>query len=229
MPKFAVVETTDPPLSPARLQLRHRNEQFASAITDLERDRVPEKRLMAVVAELDEAEAELQRLRTEDERILGEWLGSGDDTPRPTASDATLECEQRLRRLRVDGDAARKMLPTVQDAVQHAAERARDLGQARKDARCMAAVDAAHSFASGVFLPALNAMLASEAPLIALRDELFALGREGGPGSAAHQCAMQVDEIRLRAKEAAGAPRNPEAARRLLEALLHDPAAEFGA
>jgi hypothetical protein len=109
----ALALVAEPPLSPARAELKRLQSEFAAAVAEHEQARRPEARLIEAIAARDSAEAELGKARAADEQRLAEWIGAGCDGERPAASDETIDIERTLPQLRADGAAAETALPLV--------------------------------------------------------------------------------------------------------------------
>jgi hypothetical protein len=115
--KLEVANAARSQLTSVRAELGRLIQQLADARGDLERAATPVRRLDAVLAELDRAEAELTALRATDEGELAAWLTAGAGGARPAASAATLAAEQRVGELIRDGGAAHSRLPALQNEV----------------------------------------------------------------------------------------------------------------
>jgi hypothetical protein len=231
MAKLAVViDDTPPPLSGARAELRRATEQLAAASHALAEAQGPERRLSAVVAELEAVELELAGLRAEDDKQLGAWLANGDVSAiRPSPSAATLAAETKLIALQRDAGAAKAALPVATDRVQRATEAVGRLNSVRLRAVWECAVAEAARYADEVWRPMLTEGLRVSAPLHSLRDELTKIGRSGvDPDPAVIGAAMRVDEIIRETRATTGAPPDPAAGCRLLAALIDDATAELG-
>lgn len=226
-PLKVVPKPQSEPISPVRQELRRLNAQVKAAQQELERLRAPERRLQAAIGEHEAAVAELSGLRSEDDRILGDWLAGGAQGARPSVSEQTIECEQRVARLARDASAAQQALPAAVEAVQRASEGMGRLHRQRDDALYRAVVEAAETYASGPLLEAHNAALRHDAVLQGLEAELFDIGNRSSGGSPAQQAAIAVAEIRRGARDRAGVPYDRTAARKLLAEITNDPDVEL--
>jgi hypothetical protein len=214
-------------MSPAREELRRCIEQLVAARADLARAQEPAARLDRMLADLTNAESELAALRTEDERILGEWLAAGAAPPRPSVSDATLMAEQRVAQLSRDGGAARSALPELNAEVARCSEAVGAISHQHRSATWRASAEEAARYAEEAWLPAMCAAVAASAPLESLKAELHSLGRGADPDPAALSAMAEVDRIIQETRAAAVAPSDPTAGPRLLAALAHNPGAEL--
>jgi hypothetical protein len=128
-----------------------------------------------------EADAKLQSLRQADQVELGRWIASGagatgDSRPEPSA--ATLSAERDLALAAVDADAARSALPALNDAWHAATERVRAT-DARRDEAVFAAAAAIARERAVELRRRVLAVLAVEAELTSVADELYSIGRRG--------------------------------------------------
>jgi hypothetical protein len=209
-----------------RTRLAAASRELAAATAALERAQQFASRLSTVIGEVSRLEAELATLRTADEARLGAWLAEGSGEPRPQPSDAIEEAETRVAVLAADAAAARAALPAAEQTFHRRAEFVRTLQRQRDEAICAAAVEAAHKFAAGHHT-ALTEALEREARLRGLRDELLAWGNRTGAPAAALAAAAQIADLIATTKRSASATLNPDAGRRLIEALAADPDAEL--
>jgi hypothetical protein len=218
--------TAASPRSAVRARLAAAIDELAAAGAELAAAQEPASRLAAVIAEAADLEAELATLRAADESKVGAWLAGGSRDPRPEPSPATAAAEKRLAALTGDAGAARTALPAAERAFQHCAQRVRELQRCRDAALCGAAIDAARDFA-GAYRAALTAALERAAALHGLRDELLRRGNHADAAPGALDAAARVGELIAETKRTAAARNNPEAARRLLAALVANPDARL--
>jgi hypothetical protein len=204
-------------LSPARDRLRAAITALAAAQDNLEAATTPVRRLDAVLAEAERLNRELAATRDEDEAALGRWIAEGSvgDRPRPSATTAGFNASRG--ELALEARAAASALPAARAAQEAAIERVR-LAAAERDAALHAVAVEAAAAAAGELTEALNRALTVEAKIHSVREALSAQTN----GLAAGE---KINAALRQAKGAPGVPRNPDAGRRLLDLLAHDPAA----
>jgi hypothetical protein len=226
--KLAIVKTAKPQLTGVRAELVQRVAAHEAAMAALEAAWQPERRLSAVVQEHAVAEAELAACKTEHMAAISVFLEGDGEGPRPSEPPMVLEAARQVEVLRPLAEAAKARLPAVQVAIEQTAARVGAASVELRRAVWQVAVEAAARYARETWLPALNAAVATSAPLQSLRDELWTIGHRGAdPDAAAMSCAAQIDSIIATARSAASAPRDPAAGARLLAALASDPQAEL--
>ncbi len=216
----AARESIETPGAPARARLATAIRDLAIAAAALAASQQPVVRLGRVLAGAARCEAELAASRAADQEKLGAWLVGGGD-PRPAPDPATIAAEERCAAFAGDAAAARAALPAAEAAFRHCAERVRELQRRRDEAVCEAAVEAARHRAAA-FRAALTLALEEEAVLHGLRDELAARGNRPDDVPGATNAAARIGELIAATKRSAGARRNLQAGRRLLDALLSD-------
>jgi hypothetical protein len=210
----------------SRARLAAAIEELTAAGAELAAVQQPASRLSEVVAEATRLEVELVALRAADEQELGAWLAAGGLDLRPPPSPATIAGEARRSALAGDAAAARAALPLAEQAFQRCAANVRELQRRRDEALSLAAIDAARSFAAD-YQAALTAALEQEAMLHGLRDELSLLGNRADAPPGVLDAAAQIGQLITETKRTAAVRHNPEAARRLLAALVADPDARL--
>jgi hypothetical protein len=221
----AAVERADGvavPRRPERARLATAINELAAAGAELTAAHAPATRLAAVIAEASRLEGELAALRAADEQRLGLWLAANACDPRPEPSPATVAAETRLTARASDAAAARGALPGAEQAFQRCAANVRELQRRRDEAICVAAIDAARGFAAG-YRAALTAAMEQEAVLYGLRDELLQWGNRADAPPGAMDAAARIGHLIAETKRAAAVRRNPQAAQKLLAALVADP------
>jgi hypothetical protein len=212
--------------SPARAQLALAIADLARAGVELTAAQEPATRLGAVIAEAARLEAEMAVQRAAHDARLGAWLAEGAADPRPEPGPAAIAFEKRCEALTADAIAARAALPAAERSFQDCAARVREMQHRRDTALCGAAIDAARVFAEG-YRAALTVALEHQAVLHGLREELLARGNRSAPEPGAMDAAARIGELIAETKRGAAVRHNPEAARRLLTALLSDPDASI--
>jgi hypothetical protein len=210
------------PRRPERAQLATAINELAAAAAELAAAHAPATRLAAVIAEASRLEGELAELQVADEQRLGLWLAQSNSDPRPGPSPATVAAETRLTARAGDAAAARAALPAAEQAFQRCAANVRELQRRRDDAICGAAIDAARGFAA-VYRAALTAAMEQEAVLLGLRDELLRWGNRADAPHGAMDAAARIGQLIAEIKRAAAVRRHPQAAQKLLAALVDDP------
>lgn len=207
--------------TPARERLAAVIGELGKTSAELALAQAPATRLSAVIAEADAIEAERARLHEAEERQLGAWLAAGGGGRRPGPDPARTAVEARIATLAGDSAAARAALPAAEHAFRTCAERTRALQRQRDEAACLAAVEAARDFAVR-YREALTLALEREAILQGLRGELMSAGNQLDGEPAALAAAAAVGALIAGARRDAGVRHNPQAGRRLLEALRTD-------
>lgn len=213
-----------PPLSEPRVRLAGAIAALNVAVEEMETAGQPCRRLGAALQACEAAARELAELRASDDAILATWLAEACPGPRPEPSGATLAAERRLAQLMRDGMAARSALPDAEAVFQRCAEIVRQLQRERDEAVHIVAVEAAERVAAEL-TAALNVALKAEARIRGLQTALLAIAQRGD--SSAYAAIERLNKLIKAAKEAAGVPHNPEAGRRLLDALAVDATAEL--
>ena len=117
------VRQAEVPLSDARRTLDQAIARLAGARRDAETASAPVRRLETISAEHDRIAAEVQRLRGEDTRRVGEWLAGGSVGPRPSASRETVTAEIALAEVDPDCRAASAVAPAALAAQRAAMDR----------------------------------------------------------------------------------------------------------
>jgi hypothetical protein len=194
--KLAHVKTAKPQLKGVRAELVQRVAAHEAAMAAVAAAWQPEQRLSAVIGELAVAEGELAARKAEHMVAIGAFLEDADEGARPPESPKLGEAVRRVEALRPLAEAAKARLPAVQVAIQQAAAEVGAASLELRRAVWRAAVEAAERYAHETWLPALNAAVATSAPLQSLRDELWALGHRGAdPDAAALSCAAKLDAV----------------------------------
>jgi hypothetical protein len=217
---------SEAPRSGVRSRLAAAIEELAAAGAELAAAQEPASRLSEIIAETSRHQAELAALEAAEERQLGAWLAAGGHDPRPQPSPATVAAERRLAASAGDAVAARAALPAAEQAFQRCAAKVRELQRRRDEAVSAAAIDAARAFAEG-YRAALTAALEQEAMLHGLRDELSLRGNRADAPPGVLDAAARIGQLIAETKRAAAVRHNPEAAQRLLAALVADPDARL--
>lgn len=216
----AACDSIETPGAPARARLAIAIRDLAIAASALAAAQAPAVRLGGVIAEAARCEAELAVRRAVDQEKLGAWLVGGGD-PRPAPDPATIAAEERSAELAGDVIAARAALPAAEAAFTRCVERVRDAQRRRDAAVCDAAVEAGRQRAAA-YRAALTRALEEEAVLHGLRDELAARANHPDAMPGAANAAARIGELIAATKRSAGVRHNPQAGRRLLDALLAD-------
>ncbi len=214
------------PRSGARSRLAAAIEELAAAAAELAAAHEPASQLSEVIGEASRRKAELAALEAVDERQLGTWLAAGGRDPRPQPSPATVAAEARLSASTSNAVAAQAALPAAEQAFQRCAANVRELQRRRDEAVSAAAIDAARAFAAG-YRAALTAALEQEAMLHGLRDELSLRGNRADAPPGVSDAAARIGQLIAETKRSAAVRHNPEAAQRLLAALVADPDARL--
>lgn len=211
---------------PERARLAAAIIELTAAEAELAAAQAPATRLAAVIADASRLEAELVTLRAADEQRLGLWLADGVRDPRPEPNPTTIEAEKQLASLASDRAAAQAALPMAEQAFRRCADKVRECHRRRDEAICLAAIEAARDFANG-YQTALTAALEREAVLHGLRDELLSQGNRPDAPPGALGAAARIGQLIAETKRAAAVRHDPQAAQRLLTALVADPDAQL--
>jgi len=215
-------------LSPARDALRQAITAVRAARLDFETSAEPHRRLEAIRAEAARLDEQLAGHAAEHDRRLGAWLARPEGE-RPSPAAVTVGLRQRRNEIAENWRAAQTALPEIERLMSAASARMVEAARRLDQAVVIAAVDIAHQTIEAELVPALRAVLAVEARLQGLRPSLFAIAnRSQSPVPAASGAAGRIAELIRAAKNEVTAPRDDEAGRQLLAALLRDPAATWG-
>jgi hypothetical protein len=229
-PALAIVARDSAALSPARTtlaQLLHRKAQLQAEAEPLHQRL---HRCDAAIAEAAQAIQRVADLSAEHQSIFARRIADGE--PPPRKSDMLLDAEAwagESEQARAAAEEARSAIAPEADAIN---AQLGALGSEIADQVAMVAVEAALDYARNTYATAFREMNAAAARIDGLHAELRAAGmRDQQTGGGTGQMrALEVLERELRQLRTALASEQPEdrgPARRLLEALSTDPAAEL--
>jgi hypothetical protein len=212
--------------SPARARLGVAIAELAAAEAALGAAQEPATRLAAIVTAAAGSEAELAKLRAEEERRVGLWLAAGGRDVRPVPDPAIGAAEAHHAALAADAAAARAALPAAEAAYRHCAETVVNAQRRRDEALCAVAAEAADGFARE-YRAALLTALRHEAVLHGLRAELLRRGNGSNTASGALEAAGRVAAVIAETKKSASVRHDLTTGGRLLAALMSDPDARL--
>jgi hypothetical protein len=209
------------PFSPARQELARAQAALEHANAALRRCQEPIARLEAVIADVGNAERELEKRHHRYHAVLGEWYAGGAITPRPGPDPELLAAERQLVAAQADAVAVRSVIADHSAVAQKASEAVR-VAVARRDAAFRTAVvDALQQYINEHLIPAYQRAQTAELPVVALEQHFTASGDTAS--------AAQIREIAQRARASCTPPDVDATAGAAFIAALHrDAAAELG-
>lgn len=209
-------------LSPARQALAAANERVAAVGAEVDRLAEPANRLGRIIGEADRLERRRAELETKDREILTTWLLVGDGD-RPQPSPELLQIERQLIEARRDRAAAEAAVPDANMAFQQATLRLREAGQTRDTALYQVGAEAACGYIDRVLRMRVREALAARVVVESLVEVLgFGPGAPNGGQAAAGRIREHLKPVL-----AASQLRDSDGARRFLDRLANDPAAEL--
>ena len=209
-----------PMLTGVRAELATLNWQIEHAAQDLAEVQRPISRLQRHAVNADLARRDLEAAQSAERDVLGAWLASDMQGPRPQPSKALLEAERRAVETARDAAAARSALPDHQAAVQRASAHRNTLVQRQVEVRKAAVLEAIDEYLQNKFLPALRIFRAHESRVAALEGHYREIG-DLATASQIHAIAEKAHRlVPLMSPDALGG-------RMLVQQLLENPAASL--
>jgi hypothetical protein len=212
------------PLTPARHQLRQTIARCDRARREAEDAATAVGRLNDIVIEYDQLSADLRELCARDERQHGEWIAAGRLGLPPSEGRDRQLVACRLAGLVEELAAARRTLPSKEEAHRDAILTLQAVQTERAAAVAAVAIEVCE--AEGHELTAaINRVLGIEARLLSLRNALNAKGN-AGDAEAGH-AAEKITAMITATKRGAGVPHDATSGQALIEALATDPEAKL--
>ena len=143
-------------LTGARAELQVICRQIEHAAEDVAAAQRPIAYLQRSIADADLSARDLETAQSAERDVLGAWLASDMQGPRPQPGKPLLEAERRSVEAAQNASAARSRLPDAQAVVQRASAHRNALVQRRSEAHKAAILEAVDEYLETKFLPALR-------------------------------------------------------------------------